>query len=230
MLEPGLYLVATPIGNLEDITLRAIRVLKEVNLICAEDTRRARILLKTYSIDTPVTSYYDHNKERKSPALLKRLQGGESIGLISEAGTPGISDPGYYLTKRAIESHIPVYPIPGPTALIPALVASGMPTDRFLFEGFLPRKKGKRRERLEDLAGEKRTVVIFESPYRVLGTLQDIQDIFGEREVVLARELTKKFEEFRRGKAGEVLKTCEERGVKGEVVIVIRGAAKEDRL
>jgi 16S rRNA (cytidine1402-2'-O)-methyltransferase len=229
MLEPGLYLVATPIGNLEDITLRAIRVLKEVDLICAEDTRRARVLLKTYSIDTPVTSYYDHNKERKSPALLERLQGGESIGLISEAGTPGISDPGYYLTKRAIELDIPIYPIPGPTALIPALVASGLPTDRFLFEGFLPRKKGKRRDRLEVLAGEKRTVVIFESPYRVLRTLQEIQDIFGDREVVLARELTKKFEEFRRGKAGEVLKACEEKGVKGEVVIVIRGAEMEDR-
>ena len=223
MLEPGLYLVATPIGNLEDITLRAIRVLKEVDLICAEDTRRAKILMKSYSINTPITSYYDHNKEWKSPSLLKRLKEGERIGLISEAGTPGISDPGYYLTNQAIEWGIRVIPIPGPTALISALVSSGLPTDRFLFEGFLPRKKGKKKERLEELEKEERTIILFESPYRILKTLRDIREIFGDRELAIARELTKRFEEVQRGKAGEILEYYEKKGVKGEIVIVLHG-------
>ncbi|MCH7760209.1 16S rRNA (cytidine(1402)-2'-O)-methyltransferase [candidate division TA06 bacterium] len=230
VLEPGLYLVATPIGNLEDITLRAIRVLKEVDLICAEDTRRAKILLKFYSIDTPVTSYYDYNKERKSPGLLKRLKDGGRIGLISEAGTPGISDPGFYLAKRALDAHIRVIPIPGSTALISALIASGLPTDRFLFEGFLPRKKGKRRKRLEGLAQEERTIVLFESPYRVHQTLQEIRDVLGDREVAVARELTKRFEEVRRGRVGEVLEYYGKKGVKGEVVIVLHGRESVKRL
>jgi len=223
MLEPGLYLVATPIGNLEDITLRAIRVLKEVDLICAEDTRKAQILLKRYSIDTPVTSYYDHNQERKSPLLLKRLKEGGKIGLISEAGTPGISDPGFTLTKKALDEGIPVVPIPGPTALISALIVSGLPTDRFLFEGFLPRKKGKKRERLLALQEEERTILLFESPYRVLETLREIREIFGDREVAVAREMTKKFEEVKRGKIEEVTEHFEKKGVKGEVVIVLNG-------
>ncbi len=230
VLEPGLYLVATPIGNLEDITLRAIRVLKEVDLICAEDTRRAKILLKFYSIDTPVTSYYDYNKERKSPGLLKRLKDGGRIGLISEAGTPGISDPGFYLAKRALDAHIRVIPIPGSTALISALIASGLPTDRFLFEGFLPKKKGKRRKRLEGLAQEERTIVLFESPYRVHQTLQEIRDVLGDREVAVARELTKRFEEVRRGRVGEVLEYYGKKGVKGEVVIVLHGRESVKRL
>lgn len=230
VLEPGLYLVATPIGNLEDITLRAIRVLKEVDIICAEDTRRAKILLKFYSIDTPVTSYYDYNKERKSPGLLKRLKDGGRIGLISEAGTPGISDPGFYLAKRALDAHIRVIPIPGSTALISALIASGLPTDRFLFEGFLPKKKGKRRKRLEGLAQEERTIVLFESPYRVHQTLQEIRDVLGDREVAVARELTKRFEEVRRGRVGEVLEYYGKKGVKGEVVIVLHGRESVKRL
>jgi 16S rRNA (cytidine1402-2'-O)-methyltransferase len=222
-----LYLVATPIGNLEDITLRALRVLQQVDLIATEDTRRTRILLDHYRIDKPLTSFYDHNEVQKAPALIRRLQDGASIALVSEAGTPLISDPGYRLVQRAIGHGITVIPIPGASAAIAALIVAGLPTDRFVFEGFLPKKPGKRRRRLKALEDEPRTLIFYESPRRVHDLLGDMQSLWGDRRVVVARELTKKFEEILRGRITEVQAQLERHPPLGEVTLVVEGAASE---
>ncbi|MCK4385495.1 MAG: 16S rRNA (cytidine(1402)-2'-O)-methyltransferase [candidate division Zixibacteria bacterium] len=225
MVESGvLYVVSTPIGNLEDITLRALRVLKEVDLVAVEDTRRTGLLLKHYGIKNRLESYHDFNKERKAPALIEELKSGKSVAVTSDAGTPGISDPCYLLVKLAVQEKIKVVPIPGASAFLSALVVSGLPTDRFAFEGFLPVKSGKRRKRLEELHEEKRTLIFFESPHRLLKTLEGISEILGERKMVVARELTKKFEEIKRGTPEEIKKYFQKSKIKGELVLVIEGA------
>lgn len=225
---PGiLYLVSTPIGNLEDISLRALRILKEVHLIAAEDTRRTGVLLSHFGISNRQESYYEYNKRKKIPLFLNRLLRGESIAVVSDAGTPGISDPAFDLVQTAIEHGIPVVPIPGPTAVISALIVSGLPTHRFVFEGFLPVKKG-RKKRLEELAPETRTIVLYESPHRFLRTLKDLYETLGDRKVAIARELTKKFEEIVRGPLSECIKSFSKRKIQGEFVIVIQGKNEKD--
>jgi len=218
-----LYLIATPIGNLEDITLRALRMLREADLLAAEDTRRTRRLLEHYDISRPLISYHDHNKEHRSARLLEALRQGRSVALVSDAGTPGISDPAFYLVRLAIEHDVPVVPIPGPASPIAALVVSGLPPDRFVFEGFLPAKAGKRRARLRALAEEPRTIVLFESPHRLVRTLREILDILGDRPAAVARELTKKFEEVSRGPVSGLLERYAEKKPKGEIVILLAG-------
>ena len=225
---PGtLYIVSTPIGNLEDITIRALNVLKAVNIIAAEDTRHTQNLLRHYNIYTQQTSYHDHNKEEKGEILISKLKEGNDIALVSDAGTPGISDPGYYLINRAIEEGIKVSPIPGPTASIAALSISGLPTDSFVFEGFLPAKKTARQKRLKELSTENRTIIFFEAPHRLLSALKDIIETLGDRRVVLTRELTKMFEEIIRGKVSEVISKVEERKLKGEITIILEGATEK---
>jgi 16S rRNA (cytidine1402-2'-O)-methyltransferase len=220
--SPGtLYIVATPIGHLEDITFRAINVLKQVNLIAAEDTRRTRILLNAYDIKVDLTSYHDYNKKRQGEKILQCLLSGKSVALVSDAGTPGVSDPGYYVINLAIHHTIPVIPIPGVSAIITALSASGLPSDRFCFEGFLPKKSNSRRKFIQSLQNEDRTLIFYESPYRIVATLHDFLDIYGERWVVVARELTKLYEEIIRGPLSDVLKTLSERKVKGEFTVLI---------
>lgn len=216
-----LYIVSTPIGNLKDITLRAIETLQSVDLIAAEDTRHAGILLKHYDISTPVTSYFEHNEQSKSKYLVGLLKEGKQIALISDAGTPGICDPGYRLIVQARENQIPITVIPGATAVIAALTLSGLPPDRFVFEGFLPVKSGARRKRLEAIKSEKRTVIFYESPHRLLKSLKDIEDVLDNPQLSVARELTKKFEELKRGTAGELVTFYENHPVKGELVILI---------
>ncbi|VAX32037.1 16S rRNA (cytidine(1402)-2'-O)-methyltransferase [hydrothermal vent metagenome] len=223
-MHPGtLYIVSTPIGNLEDITLRALRILKEVSTIAAEDTRHTGKLLAHFEIHTPMTSYHDFNKEAKTPVMIKRLEDGESFALVSDAGTPTISDPGYFLIKEAIIHEIPISPIPGPSAVIAALCVSGLPTDRFIFEGFLARKKGKRDKQLEHLKDNARSLIFYESPYRIVSLLEAIYTIFGDRRVSIGRELTKRYEEIIRGKVSQVLKQLEGRTFKGEACIVVEG-------
>ena len=227
---PGtLYVVATPIGNLGDITQRALRVLQEVDLIAAEDTRRARVLLEYYQINKPLTSLYDHNEAQKAPALLRRLEAGGSLALVSEAGTPLISDPGYRLVQLAIARGITVVPIPGASAAIAALTASGLPTDRFVFEGFLPKKPGKRRRRLEELQDEPRTLIFYESPRRAADLLMEMQALWGNRRIAVARELTKKFEQILRGTLTEMQAHLAEHPPLGEVTLVVEGAASPAR-
>jgi 16S rRNA (cytidine1402-2'-O)-methyltransferase len=227
---PGtLYVVATPIGNLEDITQRALRVLREVSLIAAEDTRRTRVLLDHYQIDNALTSLYEHNEAHKAPGLIRRLEQGESIALVSEAGTPLISDPGFRLVQLAIARGLPVVPLPGPSAVIAALMAAGLPTDRFAFEGFLPKKPGKRRRRLQKLQDEPHTTVFYESPRRLQDLLREIQTWWGDRRVVVARELTKKFEELMRGRISEVQTQLQARPPLGEVTVVVEGATSATR-
>jgi 16S rRNA (cytidine1402-2'-O)-methyltransferase len=199
-----LYVVATPIGNLEDITLRAIRILKEVRLIAAEDTRRTRILLDKYGIPTPLTSLYDQNEAKKSGLLIAMLQNGEDVAYVSDAGTPGISDPGYILVREAVLRGIRVAPVPGVSALIAAISVSGLPMDSFIFLGFLPSKSLRRRQLLTSLREEERTLIFYESPHRLLASLNDIAALLGDREVVVSREMTKIYEEFLRGSAAEV--------------------------
>lgn len=220
-----LYLVPTPIGNLEDITYRAVRVLKNADLIACEDTRTSGVLLSHYDIDTQKTSYHEHNEHEKTPGLISRMKAGRSIALISDAGTPGISDPGFYLARECHRNEIPVEALPGPTALVPALVASGLPSNRFVFEGFLPKKKG-RSTRLKTLSREGRTMIFYESKYRVLRTLEDFIEAFGgDRRSAIARELTKKYEEIRRGTLSEVhTYFAEQPKLRGEFVIVVDGA------
>jgi len=223
-VEPGvLYLVSTPIGNLEDITLRSLRVLKEVDLVAAEDTRHTGILLKHYNLQKRLISYHDFNKKKKAPLLIKYLKENKSVAVTSDAGTPGISDPGYYLVQLAIQNDITVVPIPGASAFLSALIVSGLPTDKFAFEGFLPAKAGKRRKRLKQLTEEERTLIFYESPHRFAKTLVDISEIFGQRRLVVARELTKKFEEILRGTPEEIKKSLGERKIKGELVILMAG-------
>ncbi|MBA4423428.1 MAG: 16S rRNA (cytidine(1402)-2'-O)-methyltransferase [Syntrophus sp. (in: bacteria)] len=218
-----LYVVATPIGNLEDITLRAIRILREVRLIAAEDTRHTRILLDKYQIPTSLTSLYDQNEAKKSGLLLRRLQKGEDVAYVSDAGTPGISDPGYILVKKAISCGIRVVPVPGSSALIAALSVSGLPMDNFIFLGFLPVKQVRRRQLLASLKQDERTLVFYESPRRLLSSLQDIDELLGEREVVVSREMTKIYEEFLRGPAGRLITDLGEGPIRGEVTLIVAG-------
>jgi 16S rRNA (cytidine1402-2'-O)-methyltransferase len=220
-----LYLVSTPIGNLKDITIRALQVLSNVDLIAAEDTRHAALLLKHYEITTPTTSYFDFNKEKKTPGLIKKLAQGQSIAVISDAGTPGISDPAFYLVREAIREEIPVEAIPGATAFVPALIVSGLPTDRFVFDGFLPTKKG-RQKRLQEIAQEKRTIILYESAQRLLKTLTDLKQHLGERRISIARELTKKFEQIYRGTLEHIDENPDLLKLKGEFVLVIEGGRK----
>jgi 16S rRNA (cytidine1402-2'-O)-methyltransferase len=216
-----LYIVSTPIGNLKDITLRAIEVLKSVDLVACEDTRHSRILLDEYGIATPTTSYYQHNRLIKGEYLLSLLKEGKDVALISDAGTPGILDPGYNLINTALSNNIPITAIPGPVAFIDALVLSGKPAHRFLFEGFLSNKKSSRAKRLGELKELDCTVIFYESCHRILSTLEDVARIYGETEVVIARELTKKFEEVRRGKAVELIAHFQTHPPKGEFVVII---------
>ena len=218
-----LYIIATPIGNLEDITLRALRVLKEVDLIAAEDTRHTRKLLSHYEIATPLTSYHDHIEVSKAPVLVEGLQAGKNIALVSDAGTPCISDPGYRVVKGAAEAGIAVVPIPGPSMLTALLSVGALPTDRFAFEGFLPAKKSQRQQILQRLQREERTLVFYESPHRLVSTLTAITEIFGDRQIVVGREFTKKFEEILRGKVRVVLADLRERQIKGEVALLVSG-------
>jgi 16S rRNA (cytidine1402-2'-O)-methyltransferase len=219
-----LYLVATPIGNLEDITHRALKVLNAVDLIAAEDTRKTKILLDHYSISKPMLSYFSYNERHRTPQLIEKLKKGQSIALVSDAGTPGISDPAYHIVQSCLAAGIPIVPIPGPAAFISALIVSGLPTDRFVFEGFLPLKKG-RKTKLELLSRETRTIVLYESPHRVLRTLGEIRSFFGERNVVVARELTKKFEEIVRGPVSSVLEELCRKQTRGEYVLIVEGAS-----
>lgn len=227
-LDPGpaLYLVATPIGNLEDITLRALRVLKGVDLIACEDTRQTRKLLNHYGITTRTVSYHEHNEMTKAAELVVDLEGGAKIALVTDAGMPGISDPGFRLIALAIRHHVPVVPIPGASAFLAALVASGLPTDSFRFSGFLPAKRGERRTLLESIRTSPRTQVFYEAPHRVLETLEDIVEVLGaDRQVVIAREVTKLHEEFLRGRAADVFATLKSRQeVKGEITLLIAKA------
>ena len=220
-----LYLVATPIGNREDISQRSLRILAEVDCIAAEDTRHSGQLLKHYSITTPLVSYHTHNIARRTPELIARLAAGDSIALISDAGMPGISDPGVELVQACASAGIPVVPIPGPTAIVCALVASGLPSQRFVFEGFIPTSKRERADILQAIASERRTVVFYESPHRLVRTLTDLLDfVEGERAIVVARELTKRYEEFWRGTVAGALAEFQERSPKGEFTIVLAGA------
>ena len=222
MVIGKLYLVATPIGNLEDITYRAVRVLKEVGLIACEDTRHTRGLLDHYGIDRPTISYHEHNETGRTPDLIARLKGGQSIAVVSDAGTPLISDPGYRLVNQALAEGIEVVPIPGPSAILAALTASGLPTDAFHFGGFLPAKTSQRRKTLEAVREFECSLVFYETPHRILEALEDVAAVLGERPIVLTRELTKMHEEFLRGTATEVLERLRERpSIKGEMTLVI---------
>lgn len=231
-IEAGvLYVVATPIGNMADITRRAEEILATVDVITAEDTRHTRQLLKSLQIDRPMLSLHEHNERERAPQIITRLKQGDNIALVSDAGTPLLSDPGYHLVHLAREQGIRVVPVPGASALLAALVASGMPSNRFVFEGFLPAKGGARRQRLEELNAEPRTIIIYEAPHRLLDTLRDMVAVFGpERHVILARELTKKFETFKGDGVAALLQWVEadENQQKGEMVLMVQGAGKQD--
>jgi len=216
-----LYLVATPIGNLEDITLRAIRILKEADVIACEDTRQTQKLLHHYGIRKEMVSYHDHNELTRSPELVIDLEQGAKIALVSDAGTPGISDPGHRLVTLCLRHHIPVVPIPGPSALVAALAASGLPTEEFLFVGFLPPRSGARRKALDALKMESRTLIFYEAPHRVVETLADASEILGARPGVIAREVTKVHEEFLRGPLPELLESARKRAPRGEITLLI---------
>lgn len=224
-LAGTLFVVATPIGNLEDLSFRAVRVLREVTVIACEDTRHTRLLLQRYAIATPLVSYHEHNERSRTPELVRRLQVGESIALVSDAGTPLLSDPGYTLIRQAIASGVPVVPIPGPSAITAALSVAGLPPDRFVFLGFLPRKSAERRRVLEVVRAIPWTLVLFEAPTRVEATLKDLQAVLGERPIALMRELTKRFEEVLRGTPREVLAQAQGCQLRGEVTVVVGGAA-----
>jgi 16S rRNA (cytidine1402-2'-O)-methyltransferase len=224
LMAGALYLVATPIGNLEDITLRALRVLRECDVVAAEDTRRTGQLLKHFDISKPLLSYFQFNEARRSEEIIGRLQRGEKVALVTDAGSPGISDPGERVVQAAIAAGLRVEPVPGPCALIAGLTASGLPTDEFHFIGFLPHKSGQRRNKLESLKAMPGTLVIYESPYRIEKLLSELNEVFPEQQIVLARELTKKFEEFVRGKAVELLARAQKRSLKGEFVVLVAPA------
>lgn len=219
-----LFLCATPIGNLQDITLRVIETLRRVDLVAAEDTRRTRKLFSRHDIHTPMMSYREENRLKAGRKVIECLEGGGDVALVSDAGTPGISDPGTHLVSMCLENSIEVEALPGPNAALTALVVSGLPTDRFIFEGFLPRKKGARRRVLEELSGERRTLVFHESPARIAGTLVDVEEVLGDRRVAVARELTKKFEEVIRGNVSGVRERIGEEPVRGELVLVVEGS------
>ncbi len=223
-----LYLVSTPIGNLRDVTLRALDILKHVDLIAAEDTRRSNILLRHYGIAASLISYHEHNEEKVAPKIVQQLKAGATVALMTDAGTPAISDPGFYLVRAVVEAGLSVVAIPGATAFLPALIASGLPCEKFVFEGFLPHKKG-RQKRLQVLRDETRTMIFYESPTRVERTLRDLLQTFGDRPAAVARELTKKFEQILRGRITEILQQWHHIPVKGEFVLIIGGAEKKDR-
>ena len=227
-LTPGtLYLVATPIGNLEDITLRALRVLRECDVVAAEDTRRTGQLLKHFEISKPMVSYFAFNEAKRSEEILKRLKRGERVALVTDAGTPGISDPGERVVRAAVAAGLRVESVPGACALVAALTASGLPTDEFHFIGFLPHKSGQRRKQLEALKQFAGTLALYESPYRIEKLLGELNEVFPTRTVVLARELTKRFEEFLRGTPGELLALVAKRSLKGEFVVLVSGEGAE---
>jgi 16S rRNA (cytidine1402-2'-O)-methyltransferase len=228
---PGqLFIVPTPIGNLEDITLRALRVLKEVDLIAAEDTRHTQHLLNHYGISTSLTSYHEHNEKEKAQTLVDRIKNGANIALVSDAGTPAIADPGFRLVAAAIAAGVQIVPLPGAAALATVLSASGLPTDRFLFEGFLPAKKTARKAKLQALREETATLVFYEAPHRLLDTLNDLRQLLGDRQLVLAREVSKVHEEFLRGTVSEVVTQLADREVKGEITLVVHGSTGEARV
>ena len=223
-----LFIIPTPVGNMEDMTLRAIRLLREADLVLAEDTRTSGILLKHFDIKNHLMSHHKFNEHGTAAGIVERLKAGQTIALISDAGTPGISDPGFYLVREAVAAGVEVQTLPGATAFVPALVSSGLPCDRFCFEGFLPQKKG-RQTRLEQLSAEERTMVFYESPYRVLKTLQQFCEMFGEeRQVSCCREISKVHEESVRGTLAEVIAHFQEREPKGEFVIVVEGRRTKD--
>jgi 16S rRNA (cytidine1402-2'-O)-methyltransferase len=230
-VAPGtLYVVATPIGNLEDVTLRALRILREVDRVACEDTRRTGTLLRAHGISTPTTSYFEHNERWKGDRILEALRSGRSVALVTDAGTPGVSDPGYRLVRDARAEGLPVVPVPGPSAAVAALSVSGLPTDRFLFVGFLPARAGARRRALEELADFRSTLVFYESPVRISDALLDMASLLGDREAFLFREATKLHEEYARGRLRELHDRLLARGaVKGEVVLVVAGAPERPR-
>jgi len=219
-----LYIISTPIGNLKDITLRALETLKSVDLIAAEDTRHTGILLKHYGIEKPLTSYFEHNQVSKAEYLLKVLKEGKDVALVTDAGTPGISDPGFHIIRLAGEQEIPMTVIPGPTAFVAALTLSGLPAHEFVFAGFLPVKSAARRRKLTELAAEKRTIIVYESPYRLVKTLKDIADVLGNPAVVCARELTKKFEEVKKGPSADLAEFFSKARPRGEFVVLIQNS------
>jgi len=226
-----LFLVSTPIGNMEDVTIRALRILKEVDAVIAEDSRQSKKLLERYDVQTPLTKSYYQGAEDRAEELVGRLKSGENLALISDAGTPLISDPGFKLVRLARREGVPVRPVPGPTAAIAALIASGKPTDSFVFEGMIPRREGPRRELLEKLRTERRTAILYESPHRIMDTLKTLQQVSPDRSVTLCRELTKKYEETIEGKPDLVLQKLKEKdAVKGEITLVMEGASEEEIL
>jgi 16S rRNA (cytidine1402-2'-O)-methyltransferase len=223
-----LYLVATPIGNVEDLSPRAQRILGAVDLIAAEDTRHTQGLLTRFAIRRPLVSYHDHNKDGRTPEVIRKLLDGASVAIVSDAGSPGISDPAFTLVRAAVEAGVPVVPVPGPSSALCALEVSGLPTDRFAFEGFLPRRASRRRRRIEELRGDPRTLIFFESPHRLHKMLRDLSETLGDRPASLSRELTKKFEETRRGTLRALLEWVESETPRGEFVLVVGGAAAAD--
>ena len=229
-MEQGtLYIISTPIGNLEDISFRAVRILGEVDCIAAEDTRRARILLNHYHIKNQLTSYFEHNEKTKTMTLVDLLKAGKNVALISDAGTPAIADPGYRVIAEAIKHEIPIVPIPGACAAITALSVSGLPVHRFAFEGFLPPKTGKRKTLFKKLVEEERTLIFYESPYRICAALKDMIEILGDRKAVFAREITKLHEEILRGKLTKILEILENRKIKGEITLLVEGSKANTR-
>lgn len=218
-----LYVVSTPIGNLADITFRAVEVLKTVDIIASEDTRHTGILLKHYGIQTRQIAYHDFNKEKVTPGLIEQLEFGLNMAVVSDAGTPGVSDPGFYLVRECLKNKIEVIPIPGASALLGALVVSGLPTDKFCFEGFLPKSSGKLKKRLNELKTETRTIVIFESPHRIVKILGIMLEIFGDRQAYLGRELTKKFEQHYRQNISSLIAELNQKPPKGELVLIVEG-------
>ncbi|PKM70527.1 MAG: 16S rRNA (cytidine(1402)-2'-O)-methyltransferase [Firmicutes bacterium HGW-Firmicutes-18] len=223
-MDGKLYVCATPIGNLEDITLRVLKILKEVNFIAAEDTRHTIKLLNHYEIKNRLISYHEHNEKKRSGEIIEKLLSGESCALVSDAGMPGISDPGAIIIKEAIENNIEIIVLPGATAFVPALVMSGFDTDKFVFEGFLPNKKGDKHKALEKLIYEARTIIFYESPHRLTDTLKAMIKVLGKRQISVSREITKKFEETVRGDLEEVLEYFESKEIKGEFVLVVKGS------
>ena len=223
-----LYIIPTPIGNLEDITLRALRILKEVHLIAAEDTRTSRVLLQHYEITTPLMSYHEHNKQSKLEAVAHALEIGD-VALISDAGTPGISDPGYELVQFALAHGIPVVPLPGANAVLPALVASGLPADSFIFLGFLPKKSAAKMKFLQSHIEQRHTLIVYDSPHRLIDTLESIRQVYGERQICVAREISKKYEEFVRGTVTEVADYFASQNPRGEITLVIAGNTEPEQ-
>ena len=225
-IVPGaLYLISTPIGNLGDISYRAVHILKSVDIIAAEDTRVTSVLLRHYDINKKMLSYYSYNQKRQTPQIIKFLQKNKAVALVSDAGTPGISDPAYMLVQAALQNNIRIIPIPGASAFLAALIVSGLPIHRFIFEGFLPLKKG-RKTKIQSLSVESRTLVFYESPHRILKTVRELNESWGNRQCVMGREITKKFEEFYRGGLADLLTYLSQKTVKGEIVLIVEGLPK----